>query len=144
MFCEFYLNKNKTKAVLLNSLSKTFKSFLTKSNDSCMCRFQRIQYKSHISISSCPNLVWLLYFLFFFFFFFFFFLSFIVIQLQLSAFSPHPSTPPQPIPPPSPTSSLPLDFVHVSFIAVPENPPPHYISFSLAGMIIISHHCTFL
>ena len=27
---------------------------------------------------------------------------FIVIQLQLSAFSPHPSTPPQPSPPPSP------------------------------------------
>ena len=41
---------------------------------------------------------------------------FIVIQLQLSAFSPHPSTPPQPNPPPSPTSTLPLDFVHVSFI----------------------------
>ena len=32
----------------------------------------------------------------------------IVIQLQLSAFSPHPSTPPQPNPPPSPTSTLPL------------------------------------
>ena len=30
-----------------------------------------------------------------------FFYFFIVIQLQLSAFSPHPSTPPQPIPPPS-------------------------------------------
>ena len=40
---------------------------------------------------------------------------FIVIQLQLCAFSPHPSTPPQPNPPPSPTSTLPLDFVHVSF-----------------------------
>ena len=33
-----------------------------------------------------------------------FFLIFIVIQLQLSAFSPHPSTPPQPNPPPSPHS----------------------------------------
>ena len=31
-----------------------------------------------------------------------FFKKFIVILLQLSAFSPHPSTPPQPIPPPSP------------------------------------------
>ena len=51
---------------------------------------------------------------------------FIVIQLQLSAFSPHPSTPPQPNPPPpSPASTLPLDFVHVYFIVVPENPSPH-------------------
>ena len=33
-----------------------------------------------------------------------FFEIFIVIQLQLYAFSPHPSTPPQPNPPPSPTS----------------------------------------
>ena len=46
----------------------------------------------------------------------FLFLIFIVIQLQLCAFSPHPSTPPHPNPPPSPTSTLPLDFVHVSFI----------------------------
>ena len=51
---------------------------------------------------------------------------FIVIQLQLSAFYPHPSTPPQPNPPPSPASTLPLDFVHVSFIVVPENPSLHY------------------
>ena len=42
-----------------------------------------------------------------------------VIQLQLYAFSPHPSTPPQLNPPPFPTSTLPLDFVHVSFIVVP-------------------------
>ena len=49
---------------------------------------------------------------------------FIVIQLQLSAFLP--STPPQPIPPPSPTSTLPLDFVLVSFIVVPVDPSPHY------------------
>ena len=49
---------------------------------------------------------------------------FIVIQLQLYAFSPRPSTPPQLNPPPSPTSTLPLDFVHVSFIVVPENPSP--------------------
>ena len=40
---------------------------------------------------------------------------FIVVQLQLSAFSPHP---PQPNPPPSPASTLLLGFVHVSFIVV--------------------------
>ena len=50
---------------------------------------------------------------------------FIFIQLQLSAFSPHPSTPPQPIPPLSPTSTLPLDFVLVSFIVAPIDPSPH-------------------
>ena len=33
---------------------------------------------------------------------------FIVIQLQLYAFSPHPSTPPQPNLPPSPNTTLPL------------------------------------
>ena len=31
-------------------------------------------------------------------------------------------SPPQPNPPPSPASTLPLGFVHVSFIVVPENP----------------------
>ena len=51
--------------------------------------------------------------------------NFIVIQLQLCAFSPHPSTPPQVNPPPSPTSTLPLDFVHVSFIVVPVIPSSH-------------------
>ena len=50
---------------------------------------------------------------------------FIAIQLQLYAFSPHPSTPPQLNPPPSTTSTLPLDFVHVSFIVVPVIPSPH-------------------
>ena len=45
-----------------------------------------------------------------FFILFYFFKIFIVIQLQLCAFSPHPSTPPQLNPPPSPTSTLPLDF----------------------------------
>ena len=54
-----------------------------------------------------------------------FFKFFIVIQLQLGAFSPHPSTPPQPKLPPSPTSTLPLDLVHVSFIVVPVIPSPH-------------------
>ena len=34
--------------------------------------------------------------------------------------------PPQTSPPPSPASTLPLGFVHVSFIVVPENPSPHY------------------
>ena len=57
--------------------------------------------------------------------FFLFKKNFIVIQLQLYAFSPHPSTPPQLNPPPSPTSTLPLDFVHVSFIVVPVIPSPH-------------------
>ena len=55
----------------------------------------------------------------------YFFNCFIVVQLQLSAFSPHPSTPPQPNPPPSCAPTLPLDFVHVSFIVVPGNPSPH-------------------
>ena len=52
-------------------------------------------------------------------FIYFFKKNFIVIQLLLYAFSPHPSTPPQLNPPPSPTSTLPLGFVHVSFILVP-------------------------
>ena len=59
-------------------------------------------------------------------FFFQFFNYFIVVHLQLSAFSPHPSTPPQTNPPPSPASTLPLGFVHVSFTVVPETPSPHY------------------
>ena len=51
----------------------------------------------------------------------------VVVQLELSEFSPHPSTPPQTNPPPSPASTLSLCFVHVSFIVVPENPSPHYL-----------------
>ena len=51
---------------------------------------------------------------------------FIVIQLQLYAFSPPPSPPPHVNPPPSPLSTLPLGFVHVSFVVVPEKPSPHY------------------
>ena len=50
----------------------------------------------------------------------------IVIQLQLYAFSLHPSTPPRLNLPPSPTSTLPLDFVPVSFIVAPIDPSPHY------------------
>ena len=54
---------------------------------------------------------------------------FIVIQLQLSAFSSHPSPHPSQSHVPSLTSTLPLDFVLVSFIVAPVNPlplsPPH-------------------
>ena len=64
--------------------------------------------------------------IFFIFGLIFFSLNFFFIQLQLSAFSPHPSTPPQPIPPPSPTSTLPLDFVLVAFIVAPVDPSPYY------------------
>ena len=49
---------------------------------------------------------------------------FIVVQLQLSVFTPCYSPPPQPNPPPSLASTPLLDFVHVSFIVVPENPYP--------------------
>ena len=62
-----------------------------------------------------------------FFILFFKIYLFNFIQLQLSAFSPPPSTPPQPVPPPSPTSTLPLDFVLVSFIVAPIDPSPHYL-----------------
>ena len=66
-----------------------------------------------------------IFFYLFIYLYLFIFKIFIVIQLQLYAFSPHPSTPPQLNPPPSPTSTLPLDFVHVSFIVVPVIPSPH-------------------
>ena len=57
---------------------------------------------------------------------FLFFLNyFIVVQLQLSAFSPHQSPTPPPNPPPSLASTLHLGFVQESFIVVPENPSPH-------------------
>ena len=49
---------------------------------------------------------------------------FIVIQLQLSAYFPHPSTPPQPTHLPLPPTTLPLDFVHVYFIVAPVNSSP--------------------
>ena len=89
--------------------------------------------------------------------FFFQFLNyFIVVQLQLSAFSPHPSTPPQPNPPPSPASILPLGFVHVSFDVVPENLSPHYplpthlwllfdcTNFSVSGYILFAFFFCFI
>ena len=43
----------------------------------------------------------------------------------MSAFSPHHSPRPQTNPLISLASTLPLGFVHVSFIVVPENPSPH-------------------
>ena len=82
--------------------------------------------ESHVG-SICRGLVFLLFF--FFTIYQFFSLKkiiFIFIQLQLSAFSPHPSTPHQPVPPPSPSSTLPLNFVLVSFIVAPVDPSPHY------------------
>ena len=65
----------------------------------------------------------------------------IFIQLQLSAFSPHPSTPPQPVPPRSRTSTLPLDFVLVSFIVVPVIPSPHY---PLPTPLWLLLHCSYI
>ena len=43
----------------------------------------------------------------------------------MSAFSPHSSTPPQPNPHPSLASTLPLGFVYVPLIVVPENASSH-------------------
>ena len=54
-----------------------------------------------------------------------FFKIFTVIQLQFYALCPRPSTPPQLNPPPSNTSTLSLDFLHVSFIVVPVIPSSH-------------------
>ena len=73
-----------------------------------------------------------------------FFKIFIVIQLQLYAFSPHPSTPPQLNPPPSLTSTLPLDFVHVSFIVVPVRKHVLFIFVSLQSSNVSSTKGTFL
>ena len=61
-----------------------------------------------------------------------------------------PSPPPQPNPPPSLASILPLGFVHVSSIVVPENPssiiPSHFpsgycqivLTFSVSGYILLA------
>ena len=73
----------------------------------------------------CPYKAFFIYYDYFYFYLFIL-NYFIVIQLHLSAFSLHPSTPPQPNLPPSPASTLPLGFVHGSFIVVPENASPHY------------------
>ena len=85
------------------------------------------------------------------YYFFFHFLNYIIVmQLLLSAFSRHLSTPLQPNPPPSPASTLPLGFVHVSFIVVPENPSPHcpfsppsgycyiFLNFNVSGYILFA------
>ena len=84
------------------------------------------------------------YFWLSFFYLFIYFLIFIVIQLQLYAFSPHPSTPPQVNPRPSPTSTHPLGFVHVSFIVVPvipsshcPPPPPAMVRLFLTSMSLV-------
>ena len=86
-------------------------------------------------------------------FIFYFKNYFIVVQLQLSAFSPHPSIPPQPNPPLSSASTLPLGFVHVSFIVVPENPSPILpsplpsgycqivLNFNVSGYILFAFFC---
>ena len=64
----------------------------------------------------------------------------------MSAFSPLPSTPPQPVPPPSPTSTLPLDFVLVSFIVgsyrplsplSPPNSPVAIVKMFLISMSLV-------
>ena len=67
---------------------------------------------------------------------------FMVIQLQLYAFSPHPSTPPQLNPPPSSTCTLPLGYVHVSIIVVPvipssHCPPPTIVRLFLTSMSLV-------
>lgn len=61
--CEFYFKKRKKKTILWDSQSKTFKSFLTKNNNLCMCGLERIHYKGCILMSSCPNVVSIIYFL---------------------------------------------------------------------------------
>ena len=60
----------------------------------------------------------------------FFFKKIILLLFNYSCLNFPLTTPsqPQPNPPPSPASTLPLGFVHVSFIVVPENPPPFIIS----------------
>ena len=80
---------------------------------------------------------------------------FIVVQVQFSAFCPHPSPPPQPSPPPSPLPPL-LVTVHVSFIVVLANYSPFspiipsplpsghcqpVLNFSVSGYILLA--CSF-
>ena len=50
--------------------------------------------------------------------------NYFIVQIQVSVFSPNDSPTSQPNPPPSPASTLPLGFVHGSFIVGPENPSP--------------------
>ena len=60
-----------------------------------------------------------------FFFSFLFKLFYCCSSTVVCIFSP-PLTQPQPNPPPSLASTLPLGFVHMSFIVVPEIPSPHH------------------
>ena len=58
---------------------------------------------------------------------FFFLIKFLLLfNYSCLPFLPIPPPQPQPNPSPSPASTLPLDFVHVSFIVVPVIPSPHY------------------
>ena len=66
--------------------------------------------------------------------------NFIVIQLQFSAFSPHPRLIPRPLhlPPISTTPPHPV-IVHVSFIIVPTNPSPFPLNFPpLSPLVTVS------
>ena len=86
-----------------------------------------------------------LFFLFIPFYFFLFFLFYCCSITVVCIFSP-----PQPNPDPSPASTLPLSFVHVSFIVVPENPSPHcpfsppsgycyiFLNFNVSGYILFA------
>ena len=85
--------------------------------------YYKLYYNNSILVHILCNIV--IHYKFMIYTYIIFFL-FIVIQLQLSAFSPHPSTPSQPILLPSPTSILPFDLVLVAFIVVPVIPSPHY------------------
>ena len=58
--------------------------------------------------------------------FFIFYLNFYCYSITVVCLFSPSLTSPQPNPPPSPASTLPLDFVHVSFIVAPVNPSPHY------------------
>ena len=83
-----------------------------------VCEF-RIILKQKRFLGSTPILIWSNVVQLAFFFNFCYYL--ITVDWL---FSP-PSTPLQRKPPPSPTSTLPLDFVHMSFIVVPVIPSPH-------------------
>ena len=69
--------------------------------------------------------------------------SITVVCISPPLLSPTPATPP-----PSLASTLPLGFVHVTFIVVPENPYPHWplpsgycqivLTFSVSGSILLT------
>ena len=113
-------------------------------------RIQTLKMESDYYILFFASVVYSFFLFLIFFLFGSFKKKFIVIQLQLSAFSPHPSTPPQANPLPSSTSTLCLDFIHVSFIVVTENPSPTIpsphpsdycqivLNFSVSGYILFA------